>query len=65
LTASASFIRSELGRRLRMKTLPVLTFHLDTSAEYGSKMEQLFKELHTQENNESQGKTDDLPGSKH
>jgi len=49
LTASASFIRNELSRRLRMKTIPQLTFHLDTSAEYGNKIERLFKKLHEEE----------------
>jgi len=58
LTASASFIRSELGRRLRMKNIPLLTFHLDTSAEYGDKMERLFKKLHEQESQEANQRND-------
>jgi ribosome-binding factor A len=60
LTASASFIRNELGRRLRMKTIPLLTFHLDTSSEYGNKIERLFKKLHEEKPDPLNKGTDDI-----
>ncbi len=49
LEASASFVRSELGRRLRMKVIPHLAFRLDTSPEYAEKIERIFKDIHSSE----------------
>jgi ribosome-binding factor A len=45
LHAAKSFIRSELSKRLKMKFIPSIDFRLDTSAEYGSRIEQLLHEI--------------------
>lgn len=45
LNSAKSFIRSELGRRLRMKFIPALEFRLDTTAQYGEKIERLLKAI--------------------
>jgi ribosome-binding factor A len=45
LESAKSFIRSELNKRLRMKTIPALEFRLDTTIEYGSKIEKLLKDI--------------------
>jgi ribosome-binding factor A len=45
LNAAKSFIRSELSKRLKMKFIPSIDFRLDTSAEYGSRIEQLLSEI--------------------
>ncbi len=45
LQSSKSFIRSELSKRLKMKFIPSIDFRLDTSAEYGSRIEQLLSEI--------------------
>jgi len=45
LNAARSFIRTELGRRLRMKFIPGLEFRLDTSIEYGIRIDQLLNEI--------------------
>lgn len=45
LNAARSFIRSELSKRLRMKFIPTIEFRLDTSIEYGSRIEKLLKEI--------------------
>ena len=45
LNAAASFIRSELAKRVRMKTIPSLEFRLDTSIEYGSRIDELLDEI--------------------
>lgn len=47
--ASASFIRSELGKRLKIKYIPFLTFRIDESIEYGLKMDRLLDEVRTEE----------------
>ncbi len=43
---NAGFVRKELSKVMRMRTVPVLTFLLDGSMEYGSKMDELFAQIH-------------------
>jgi ribosome-binding factor A len=45
LNAAKSFIRSELSKRVRLKTMPSLEFRLDTSIEYGSRIDKLLDEI--------------------
>lgn len=44
-SAAASFMRRQLGQRMRLRVVPSLEFHRDTSYEYGDKMERLFDRL--------------------
>ena len=44
-TAAAPFMRRQLGQRMRLRVVPSLEFHRDTSYEYGDKMERLFDRL--------------------
>lgn len=46
---NAGFIRRELAKVMRMRTVPALTFAEDESMEYGSKMDELFARLHKDE----------------
>jgi ribosome-binding factor A len=43
--AAASFLRRELGQRMRMRVLPELKFLRDTSYEYGDHMERVLDRL--------------------
>lgn len=52
--AASSFLRGELGRRMRLRVLPSLEFHRDDSFEYGDRIERLFERLHS-EKGESDG----------
>jgi ribosome-binding factor A len=45
LNAAKSFIRAELSKRLKMKFIPTVDFRLDTSIEYGNRIEQLLDEI--------------------
>ncbi len=45
LNSSVSFIKGELGRRLKMKYVPELTFRIDESIEYGRKIDRLLDEV--------------------
>ncbi|MEW6052179.1 MAG: 30S ribosome-binding factor RbfA [Nitrospirota bacterium] len=45
LNAAKSFVRSELAKRLRMKTIPSIEFRLDTSIDYGNRIEELLNEI--------------------
>jgi ribosome-binding factor A len=49
IRASASFIRGELGKRLRIKYIPFLTFRIDESIEYGMKIDRLLDEIKAEE----------------
>jgi len=49
LTASAKFIKSELGKRLKIKFIPALSFKLDKSIEYGAKIDKILDEIKTSE----------------
>ena len=44
--AASSFMRRELGRRMRLRSVPSLEFLRDTSYEYGDRMERVFQKLH-------------------
>jgi ribosome-binding factor A len=45
LNSAKSFIRSELSKRLRMKFIPSIEFRLDSSIEYGSRIETLLNDI--------------------
>jgi ribosome-binding factor A len=57
LKRACGFIQHEMGRRLRLRYTPEISFLFDSSVEYGAHIETLIKKIH-----ESQGSTtDDLP----
>ncbi len=43
--AARSFLRRELGRRVRFRVIPELDFARDSSFEYGDRMERVFDRL--------------------
>jgi len=45
LNSSKHFIRSALTKRLKMKFIPSIEFRLDTSIDYGFKIDKLLKEI--------------------
>ena len=45
LEKSKGFIRSSLARKIKIRKVPELIFTLDTSLEYGNKIEGILKEL--------------------
>jgi ribosome-binding factor A len=45
LNHAAGWIRRELGQRIRMKFLPELAFHPDTSQEYGERIDELLDQI--------------------
>ncbi|MDA8086842.1 MAG: 30S ribosome-binding factor RbfA [Nitrospiraceae bacterium] len=45
LKSAKNFIRQELGRRIKMKFTPDLEFHVDTTIEYGSRIDKLLNEI--------------------
>ena len=57
--AASSFMRREMGRRMRLRTVPSLEFQRDTSYEYGDRMERLFERLQTENHPEDEGNDGD------
>ena len=45
LNAARSFMRSEVAKRVRMKSIPSLEFRIDESIQYGNKIDRLLKEI--------------------
>lgn len=43
--AAAPFMRHQLGQRMRLRVVPSLEFHRDSSYEYGDRMDRLFERL--------------------
>ncbi len=52
LVRASGFIRSEIGRRIRLRYVPEFNFYLDTSIEYGAYIESVLKSLKKEENND-------------
>lgn len=49
LAKGQGFIRTELGRRIRLRYTPELIFKFDTSIEYGSHIEKLLQQINREE----------------
>ncbi len=52
LKKSSGFIRTELGRRIKIRHIPELIFQLDTSMEYGDHINKILKDLNVKEEKE-------------
>lgn len=52
LDSARGFIRSELGKRVRMKFTPQIEFEIDRSIEEGIRISQLIDRLHQEEKDE-------------
>jgi ribosome-binding factor A len=55
LERAAPFIRTELGKRMRMKFVPELLFRYDESAERGAHVMELLHDIEEQERGEKKG----------
>ncbi len=58
LTSSKAFMRTILAKHLRMKYIPHLHFRLDSSIDYGFKIDKLLKEIRDKD------ETDEKPDGK-
>lgn len=45
MKAAAGYMRSELSKRLKLRTVPELIFKLDDSLEYGAKIETILHQI--------------------
>jgi ribosome-binding factor A len=53
MKAAAGFMRSELSKRLKLRTVPELIFKLDDSLEYGARIENILHQIKRDETQES------------
>lgn len=51
LARAKGFIRTEIGKRIRLRTVPELIFQIDTSIEYGSRIQELIHKIHEEDPN--------------
>lgn len=58
LASATPYLRTELGRQMKLKYLPELQFELDTGPEEAQRLEALLKQIHEAEG-EGQEKDDD------
>lgn len=49
LSRGKGFLRSEIGKRVRLRHVPDLLFHFDSSIEYGSRIEQLLESINQED----------------
>lgn len=56
LNSAQGFIRQEVAREVKMKFIPVFHFVLDTSAEYGARIDRLLREIKEGENKDDSSK---------
>ena len=49
LNKAKGFIRSEIGKRIRLRKTPEISFEIDESIEYGNRINRLLHDLHHDE----------------
>jgi len=54
LNSARGFLRREIGKVLRMRYVPDLMFRYDESVEYGSRIENLLKQIHETEETDAE-----------
>jgi ribosome-binding factor A len=53
LSSGSGYIRSELGKRIRLRKIPELQFKFDASIDYGSKIDNILHQLGREGNSDS------------
>jgi ribosome-binding factor A len=49
LQKAKGYLRTEIGKRVKLRHIPDFTFKLDESIDYGSKIESILREISTEE----------------
>ena len=58
LLRATGYVRTEIGRRIRLRYTPEINFHLDSSMEYGAHIERVLKTLKEEEKNDNRSDED-------
>ena len=59
LASATPYLRTELGRQMKVRYLPELQFELDTGPQEAQRLESLLKQIHEAEQEEEREKGDD------
>ncbi len=54
LHKASGFIRSEIGKRIRLRYVPEIEFYLDSSLDYGARIESVLKQIRPEQGAEEQ-----------
>lgn len=54
LQRATSFIQAEIGKRIRIRHTPIISFKYDKSIEYGARIEELIKKIHQEDEGQNQ-----------
>jgi ribosome-binding factor A len=49
LRKAAGFVRSEVGKRIRLRLTPEIVFQLDTSLDYSTRIQEVLRDIRTEE----------------
>jgi ribosome-binding factor A len=58
LQKASGFIRTEVGRRIRLRRTPELHFKLDTSLDYSTRISEVLKDIKGEEQDESSAQSE-------
>lgn len=58
ISENAGFIRHELSRMMRSRTVPELHFYQDDSMEYGDRIDRVLSDLHAEEGSRTENDAD-------
>lgn len=59
LKNASGYFRSELGKRIKLRTIPELIFEFDTSLEYGNKINSILADLKKEQEEKNAGSAED------
>jgi len=59
LNGAAGFLRSELGKRIKLRTIPQLRFHFDASVREGRRLDSLIKQARQKDADQGISDNDD------
>lgn len=59
LVRASGFVRSEIGRRIRLRYTPEINFYLDDSIAYGAHIDSVIKSLKKEENSDNDRSEED------
>lgn len=57
LQKAKGYLRTEIGKRVKLRHIPDFTFKLDESINYGSKIESILREISTEEGKQDESKS--------
>ena len=54
LERTKGVVQSELGKKIRIRQIPIISYHIDKSLEYGEKIDSLLEQVRKKKDNDEQ-----------